>query len=238
MIVVCGLAAEARIAAGAGVSVLAGGGDADRLALDLDALCREESDIAGPGIISFGVAGGLAPGLAPGAVCVADGLVAPDGALTATDVTWAVRLAVSLADLPAVRGRFATADAPVAGVAAKAALHRGTGALVVDMESHVAARAAARHGLRFAALRVITDPAGRALPHAASVGMRADGRVDLPAILASLARNPRQLPGLIRTGLDARIAFAALLRCRQLLGPGFGLDSGLDFGLDLARLDL
>ena len=102
------------------------------------------------------------------------------------------------------------------------------------MESHVAARAAARHGLPFTALRVVTDPAGRALPHAASVGMRADGHVDLPAILASLARDPRQLPGLIRTGLDARSAFAALLRCRQLLGPGFGSDSGLD----LARLDL
>ncbi len=34
----------------------------------------------------------------------------------------------------------------------------------VDMESHVAARVAARHGLPFAALRVISDPASRSLP--------------------------------------------------------------------------
>ena len=230
MIVVCGLAAEARIAAGAGVSVLAGGGDGVRLARDLDALCLDLIGTAKSGVISFGVAGGLAPGLAPGAVCVADGIVTPDGAFLETDAGWTSRLAASLAATQATRGRFAAADAPVAGVAAKAALHGRTGALVVDMESHVAARAAALHGLPFAALRVVTDPAGRALPHAASVGMRADGRVDLAAILASLARDPRQLPGLIRTGLDARSAFAALLRCRQLLGPGFGLDP--------ARLDL
>ena len=212
------------------MSVLVGGGDAARLARDLDALCRRESGATRSGIISFGVAGGLAPGLAPGAVCVADGIVTPDGAFLETDAAWAGRLAAFLAPTPATRGRFATADAPVAGVAAKAALHGRTGALVVDMESHAAARAATRHGLPFAALRVVTDPAGRVLPHAASVGMRADGRVDLPAIIASLARDPRQLPWLIRTGLDARPAFAALLRCRQLLGPGFGLD--------LARLDL
>ena len=230
MIVVCGLAAEARIVAGDGVSVLAGGGDAARLAYDLDALCRRENGTIPSGIISFGVAGGLAPELAPGAVCVADAIIAPDGTLVATDAAWTGRLVASLTGSMAARGRFATADAPVADVAAKAALHGATGALVVDMESYLAAAAAARHHLPLAAVRVVTDPAGRALPNAASVGMRADGRVDLPAILASLARRPGQLPGLIRTGLDARRAFAALLRCRQLLGPRLGLD--------LARRDL
>ncbi len=220
VIVVCGLAAEARIAAGDGVDVLAGGGDAARLAHDLDTLCFGMAGRSGSGIISFGVAGGLAPDLRPGDVCVADGVVAPDGTPLATDAAWAGRLTAALG---ARAGRFATADAPVTGIPAKAALHRQTGAITVDMESHVAAAMAARHGLPFAALRVVTDPAGRALPHAAGVGMRADGRVDLPAILGSLARDPRQLPGLIRTGLDARTAFAALLRCRQLLGPGLAL---------------
>ncbi len=222
----CGLAAEARIVGGAGVTVIAGGGDTARLTRDLDAFClsrvgEAKRDNAPNGIISFGVAGGLAPSLMPGDICVAEAIVAPDGTtMIATDAAWAGRLTTSLG---ARTGRFATADAPVAGVSAKAALHARTGALLVDMESHVAAAAAARHGLLFAALRVVTDPARRALPHAAGVGMRADGHVDLPAILASLARDPRQLPGLIRTGLDARLAFAALLRCRQLLGPGFAL---------------
>ncbi len=227
LIVVCGLVAEARIVAGEGVSVLVGGGASARLARDLDALCREDRDREGrgvPGLISFGVAGGLAPGLAPGTICVADAILTPSGVEIATDAAWRRRLASALA---ARTGPFATADAPVAGIGGKAALHRATSALTVDMESHVVAEAAARHDLPLAALRVVTDPAGRALPHAASVGMRADGRVDLPAILLSLAHDPRQLPGLIRTGLDARLAFASLLRCRQLLGPNFGLSGAL-----------
>ena len=53
--------------------------------------------------------------------------------------------------------------------------------------------------------------------------MRPDGSVDLLAILRSLARDPRQVPQLVRTGLDSRRAFAALLRSRQRLGPLFAL---------------
>jgi len=39
--------------------------------------------------------------------------------------------------------------------------------------------------------------------------------------LLSLMRSPAQLPGLLRLAFDARAAFAALLRAKQLLGPGF-----------------
>ena len=51
---------------------------------------------------------------------------------------------------------------------------------------------------------------------------RADGGVDLPAVLRSLLLAPWQLPALIRTGLEAETAFRALLRGHRLLGPGFG----------------
>jgi adenosylhomocysteine nucleosidase len=216
LIVVCGLTAEARIAAGDGVTVIAGGGDHARLAADIEAACAAGAR----GIISFGVAGGLAPGLKPGDVRVAEAIVSPDGSVTPTDAAWATRLSQAL-DVPL--SGFATVDRPLADVAGKAALHAATGAALVDMESHIAAAAALRHGLPLAGLRAITDPADRSLPHAATVGMRADGKVDLAAILLSLGKNPGQLPGLIRTGLDARAAFGALLRCRQLFGPGFAL---------------
>jgi len=49
--------------------------------------------------------------------------------------------------------------------AAKRALYLKTGALAVDMESHIVAGVAAAHGLPVAAIRVITDPALRAVPH-------------------------------------------------------------------------
>jgi adenosylhomocysteine nucleosidase len=124
---------------------------------------------------------------------------------------------------------IAGVGAPVADAAAKAALFAATGAAAVDMESAVVARAAQRHGLPFAILRVIADPAHRPLPGAALVAMGADGEVDLLAVLRALIREPRQLPALIRLARDSRGAFAALGRARSALGEDFG-------SLDLAGL--
>jgi adenosylhomocysteine nucleosidase len=227
IIVACGLKAEAKIAAGPGLTVIAGGGDGRSLAAALDAAAKTAR-----ALISFGIAGGLAPDRRPGTYRVARAVVGPDGTRYDTDRHWSDRLAtklgVPLAD-------FSGVDTPLAGIREKAALFRTQGTAIVDMESHIVARVAAAHGLPFAAIRVVADPAERQLPHAATVGMRPDGRVDLPAVLLSLGKNPGQLPGLIRTALDARAAFAGLLRGRQLLGVDFGLE--VDLGnplLDMA----
>jgi hypothetical protein len=96
------------------------------------------------------------------------------------------------------------------------------GAAVVDMESHIAGAVAARHGLPFAIARVVSDAADRDLPAAARVGMAGDGGMDIGAVLKSLAGNPRQLPALIRVGLEAESAFRALRRVRGVLGPELG----------------
>ncbi|WP_246725262.1 phosphorylase [Beijerinckia sp. L45] len=228
IIVACGLKAEAKIAAGPDVTVIAGGGDGLALEAALTAAVRQ-----GGALVSFGIAGGLAPELRPGAIVVARRVMAPSGRYYEANIIWAQALA---GRLHAPLADFAGVDTPLAGVAEKAALFRDRGASIVDMESHIVARVAAAHGLSFAAIRVVADPAERQLPHAATVGMRADGRVDLPAVLTSLARNPRQLPGLIRTAFDARAAFAGLLRGRQLLGADYGR-LGIDLGdplLDMA----
>ncbi len=81
-------------------------------------------------------------------------------------------------------------------------------------------------------LRTISDSADHALPPAALVGMKPDGGVALGAILASLARNPAQLPALIRTGREAGAAFSAL---RRALGALEALGIG---GLDLREFTL
>ena len=114
---------------------------------------------------------------------------------------------------------MAGTDGPVCTPADKRALNRDTGALAVDTESHMVARAAAGHGLPMAAIRVIADPAHRALPEAALTAIRADGTTDLLAVLRSVMRRPHQLPALLRTALDARAARVTLLRGRSLLAP-------------------
>ncbi len=213
-----GLHAEARIAAGPGVVTVAGGGDQARLAL----LVQGALGRGARAVISFGIAGGLAPGLRPGTVVIGGTII--DGSRRfASDAMWIGRLVDRLPR--AVVGDLAGTDGIVTGAEGKRALRGATGALAVDMESHIVARLAAQHGVPFVALRVVADPAERSLPHAATVGMRPDGTTDAAAVLRSLTRRPGDVTALIRTALDARAAFSALRHCRRLLSSDFGFDA-------------
>ena len=215
IIAAVGLERERRIVDGPGVEAIAGGGDKAWL----EAMIEERAANA-HGIISIGIAGGLAPGLRPGDWVLADGVND-----TPTDTRWTGRLAAQLPG--ATRGLLLGVDAIVASSVEKADLHRTTGALAVDMESHIAARVAQRHGRPFAAARVVCDPAHRTLPPAARAAMKPDGRVDLLAVMRSLLTQPSQLFALILTGREAEQAFASLLRGQRRLGPGLcGPDLG------------
>ena len=134
------------------------------------------------------------------------------------DRRWSRRLLESIPG--SVHAEIAGVDAPIAQSSEKVRLHARTGAKAVDMESHIAARLAAAHGLAFAALRIVCDPADRAIPPAAIAGMREDGSTDLGAILQALLGAPGQLPAMIRLACEARAAFGALDRCRHSLGVG------------------
>lgn len=209
------MAFEARIVADAGVRVICSGDGrnlAATLARAIDADCG--------GLISFGVAGGLDPDLPPGTCIVASEVVSGSTRIP-TDTGWSRKLTDTIPD--AVAGPIVGVPAPIAHAGAKRALHQRTGALAVDMESHIVAGVAAAHGLPVAALRVITDPAERTLPRAALAAMRPNGTTDILAVLGEVLRRPRELPALMRTALDARAARATLVRGRRLLGPGLGL---------------
>ncbi|MFC3126064.1 hopanoid-associated phosphorylase [Pseudoroseomonas globiformis] len=219
-----GLLREGRILAGQGIRPLAGGGDPARLLALLDRWAREAD-----GIISIGLCGALSPRLRPGDWVVAEAVLDGDER-HAVDGPWASRLMEALPG--AAQGMQVGQDGMLTDAAGKAALHQATGALGVDMESHVAARVALRHDLPFAVARVVSDDAGHDLPPAAEAGMRRDGGMDLAAVLRSLARDPRQLPALIRTGWHAERAFRELLRGHHRLGPGLAGPAGAgDAGL-------
>jgi hopanoid-associated phosphorylase len=174
------------------------------------------------GLISFGIAGGLSPDLRTG-TCVVGSTIVSETTPFTTDRNWSRAL---LQLIPgAVHGPIVGIATVVAHPEAKRALHASTGALAVDNESHVVASVAAARGLPMAAVRVIIDPATRELPRAALAATRPNGTIDLATLIRSMMREPSELLMLLRTALDALIAFAALLRCRQLLGPGLGLPS-------------
>ena len=216
IVVACGLALEARIAAGRGVTSVAGGVDALRLAAEL------ENQVArgACAILSFGIAGALAPDLETGDCVVARGVIAASRHWHCDDA-WTARLRARLS--ASQLGDVAACDRPLASAVQKHALFEKTHALAVDTESHVAANVAVAHGLPFAVVRVIADTAARALPAAAGIALKSGGRVDVGGVLRSIVAAPSQMPLLARTARDARMAFAILRRVREALGDDLAL---------------
>ena len=104
-----------------------------------------------------------------------------------------------------------TADV-VADAETKRRLWEQTGASAVDTESGAVARVARRHGLPFAVLRAVCDPAERSLPPAALVALDRAGGIRILNVLASVAAAPSQIPALIQLARDAAIARRALIR--------------------------
>lgn len=199
-----GLAAEARVARAAGFSALVGGGDHDRTTALVDlAIGRARC------LVSFGVAGALAPGLRAGDVILSGEVIDEDCRWRPTpefrerilDLAW--QLGTFEGPVLGVRTILATEDA-------KRGAWRDTGALAVDMESAVVARAADAAGIPFLVLRAIADPAMRELPPAALIPLAEDGTPALARVLAEVLRRPRQIPTLLALARETRQALAAL----------------------------
>jgi adenosylhomocysteine nucleosidase len=216
VIAVTGLTFEARIAAGPGVVTVCGGGHLERLEAELlqavERGCR--------GIVSFGIAGGLAAHLEPGACIVARSIVTHAERFE-SHLEWASHLVQNIPG--AIHADIAGVIAPVSTAVYKAALHRATGSVAVDMESLLCATVAKARSLPFAAIRVVADPSHRALPPAAQINLLPGGKPDMNAVMRSVMVRPHQIGALVRVGLDTRTARAALVRARRMLGPGFGL---------------
>jgi nucleoside phosphorylase len=255
VLIATGMKREAKALARHGATVVAGGTDAARLEAELEAGVAAGATA----ILSMGLAGALAPMLNVGDWVV--GTISPTGMvrrewsvgaghvrrshpndrpiMAKGDSRWAdgaggwvERIGRCLPG--AVVGRI-HADGTIAATAEqKQALQASTRALAVDMESHVAARVAERHGLPFAVARVISDSADRTLPMAARRALAPDGGVRIGAVLWELAKRPWQLPALVGVGLDASRAMKQLVRGYDALrGAGFCLGDARQLTLDM-----
>lgn len=239
VLVVAGLAFEARIAAGAGVDVVQGlGARQGRVSCELRARLEQALDRPGEpsasrspyrGIVSFGTCGALVPGLSAGDWIVGDSVMTPEG-LHGCAPAWSRALARAL---DARLARCAGSFEPVLTPQSKHTLHLASEAVCVDMESALLADLAATRGLPFVICRVVIDSVARTLPPAALAGMRADGSTALLPVLRSLLAAPAQLPALLALARDAARARAALQRGRAGLGAAFGAADLLGHGVTL-----
>lgn len=215
MLCTTGLEAEAKIARRAGLSAVVGAGDHRRTVAVV-----EEAASAAECLVSFGIAGALKPGLRAGDIILSTEVIDEDRRWLSSD-SLRGRLAELVREIGASEGPVLGARMVLATKADKRRAWHETGALAVDLESVVVARAAAALGIPFLVLRAIADPAGRELPPAALLPLKQNGHPDLGRVLGSLLRRPGQLPTLLSVAREARQALAALV------GPARALNGAL-----------
>ena len=100
--------------------------------------------------------------------------------------------------------RFLTSEHLIADAAQKVALEGEADA--VEMESFEILAEAARHGVRAAALRVVSDTASCSLPYDFDQACDARGQIRMSALVAQIVRQPQRLPALFRLARDCRFA--------------------------------
>lgn len=212
MLCTTGLEAEAKIARRAGLSAVVGAGDHRRTIAVV-----EKAASAAECLVSFGIAGALKPGLRAGDIILSTEVVDEDRRWLSSE-SLRPRIAELVQEIGAIEGPVLGAQMVVATKTDKRRAWRETGAIAVDLESIVVARAAAALGIPFIVLRAIADPAVRELPPAALVPLDDDGRPALGRVLASVMRRPQQLPTLLAVAREARQALQALV------GPAHALN--------------
>jgi hopanoid-associated phosphorylase len=228
LVVATGMRAEAALLP-PGLRAVVSGGDPARLRRGLD-----EAAEGATAVLSFGIAGGLDAALPCGALVVATRVRAPGGAWPA-DTAWSSALVrASGARFGVVAGASSVVSAPDA----KRSLRLMTDALVVDLESAVAAAFAASRGLPFAVLRAVADTAEEVLPRAAAVGLSRAGRPAPGRVAMALLRRPGELPALVQVAKRSRTALDALATAaRDLPRPGASASfPANDFGQGAPRL--
>ncbi len=162
-------------------------------------------------LASFGLAGGLDASLRPGAICLPSEIVGLDGKAVATSARWRARVESALAArYPVASGKLLSTDRAIASIEEKAALHRSTAAVAVDMESLAVAQVASTRGLPFIAIRVIVDSAADNLPRAVAAAADQSGQLNIWRLLGALARTPADLAPLMRLGNRYRAASRSL----------------------------
>jgi adenosylhomocysteine nucleosidase len=197
--------------------IVCSGADPGRAAAGATELASGGCDL----LVSFGFAAGLQASLAAGDIVLADRVLTVEGNAYATDAAARSHLAQAL-DRHGWRwqgGGVAGVERVLASPADKREVARRTGAVAADMESGAIAAAAA--GLPFIVLRVVADPATRAVPSSILAALAGDGRLRAGALLAGLLRRPGEIAQLAALIGDGARVGPALRRAAVVLRAAF-----------------
>jgi adenosylhomocysteine nucleosidase len=226
--ILCGLKSEA---AAVRASMKAAGLDEQKVKFGVsganaeraEAIAQQFLDEGAKAIVSAGLCGGLDPALKSGDLVLGERVVSAQGDVVLSDRG----LAAAVERFSPRRVAIFGSDEIVDSIDKKAALFRRYAAETVDMESHGAARAAARAGVPFIAVRVVADSASRALPKAALRAVTPSGGVNVLNVFVDCVRAPQQFEEIALLGRDSGEATEVLRR-----------DFGKFLGAFLGALDL
>jgi hopanoid-associated phosphorylase len=197
-----------------GARVLVSGMGAARAAAAAQLFIQSGTDL----LISWGTAGALEPGLQAGDLVMAE-TVTEGASRFECDPRWLAALRRHWPFTPADlhSGCLLSVARPLLTPVEKAEARKTTGAVAADMESGAIAAAARQAGIPFLVIRVIIDPAARAIPPLALQIADSYGQPQIWPLLKGLTRQPAALPALIALARDFKRAQAGLRTAAVLL---------------------
>jgi adenosylhomocysteine nucleosidase len=163
-------------------------------------------------LIGAGVAGALTPGLAVGQIVYGERILDGSGALAGPEAAWAARARRAGAEPALLR----TVDRILCQPEERAALARAAGTstpAAVDLESASWARAAARSGVSFLALRAISDGAEEPLPGILARCQEPGGPIRRVCVLRGMVSRPGDVKDLLALRRRVREGSFRLAEC-------------------------
>lgn len=211
--IVCGLKSEANAVR---ASMKAAGVDASKVKIGVsganadraEKITQEFLNEGAKAIVSAGLCGGLDPSLKSGDLVLGERVVSAQGDIVIADK----RLSAAADKFSPRHVAIFGSDEIIDSVERKKALFQRYAAETVDMESHGAARAAARAEIPFIAIRVVADGSARALPKAALRAVTPTGGVNVMHVLVDCLQAPQQFEEIFALGRDSGAATEVLRR--------------------------
>ena len=172
-------------------------------------------------LISFGIAGALDPQLSAGDLVIPKSVTDAECNTFSTDYNLYQKISRHFSNKFKVSGGTLFGSETIIWDAdEKKHLFNKYNTNIVDMESFGVARAANENNCSFLIVRSISDIANQSLPKESLKSIDLNNNIKLGNILIDLAKNPNEIPSLLRLAQNSRKAHVCLQKVAKL---GFGI---------------